>query len=106
MAALLEKQRLLPQQFEPLSPREQEVLLLMAENLDTQTIARLLDIAPATVRKHRESIYRRLGVKTVPDAVLTGFVMAHYSPLASLTPHLGHPYEKPDARSNGVSKVK
>jgi DNA-binding CsgD family transcriptional regulator len=106
VAALLGKQRLLSQQFEPLSTREQEVLLLMAENLDTQTIARLLEIAPATVRKHRESIYRRLGVKTVPDAVLTGFLMAHYSPLALLTPHLGNPYEKPDARSNGASKVK
>lgn len=106
VAALLEKQRLLPQQFEPLSPREQEILLLMVENLDTQTIARLLDIAPTTVKKHRENIYRRLGVNTAPDAVLTGFLMAHYSPLALLTPHLGNPYEKPGTRSNGTSKVK
>ena len=106
VAALLEKQRLLPQQFEPLSPREQKVLQLMMENCDTQTIARLLDIAPTTVKKHRENIYRRLGVNTAPDAVLTGFLMAHYSPLALLTPHLGNPYEKPDARSNGTSKMK
>jgi DNA-binding CsgD family transcriptional regulator len=106
VAALLGKQQVLSQTFEPLSRRERNVLLLMSENHDTQAIARLLEIAPATVKKHRENIYRRLGVKTVPDAVLAGFLMAHYSPLASLTPHMGNPYEKQDTPSEGSSKVK
>lgn len=105
VAALLKKQVAF-QQLEPLSRRERDVLLLMSQNVDARTIAARLDITPATVKKHRENIYRHLGVNTVPDAVLTGFLMAHYSPLASLTPHIGNPYEKPDARSSGSSKVK
>ena len=106
VAALLGKQHVPPQQFEPLSRREQEVLLLMSQNKDTRTIAALLEITPATVKKHRENIYRRLGVNTVPDAVLTGFLMAHYSPLASLTPHMGNPHEKKATQRDSSSKTK
>lgn len=106
VAALLGKQGLPSQQFESLSRREQEVLLLMSQNKDTRAIAALLDITPATVKKHRENIYRRLGVNTVPDAVLTGFLMAHYSPLASLTPHANHQHEKQDAQRDRSSKMK
>jgi len=94
VAALLGNQHVPSQQFESLTRREREILVLMSQNYDARTIADLLHITPATVKKHRESIYRRLGVNTVPHAVLTGFLMAHYSPLASLSPQAGHPREK------------
>ena len=106
VAALLGKQHLLSQTFEPLSRREREILLLMSQNYNTRTIAALLDITPVTVKKHRENIYKRLRVTTMSDAVLTGFFMAHYSPLASLTPHIGNPYEKQDEQQDSATEEK
>lgn len=43
-----------------LTPRELEVLTLMAEGLTAVAIGHRLDIAPGTVRKHVEHLYTKL----------------------------------------------
>ena len=52
-----------------LTPREHEVMDLLAEGCSNAEIASTLWIAPATVRKHLENIYAKLGVRTRTAAV-------------------------------------
>lgn len=47
-----------------LTPREKEVATYTAQGLTHKEIARLMDLAPATVRTHLSSSCRRLGVKS------------------------------------------
>jgi DNA-binding NarL/FixJ family response regulator len=47
----------------PLTPREQEVVKLVAEAHPTTRIAELLTISPKTVERHRENILAKLGVR-------------------------------------------
>ena len=47
-----------------LTPREYEVLYLVAEGLDNKQIAEHLTIALSTVNTHLNSIYRKLGVSS------------------------------------------
>ncbi len=54
---------------EPLSQRELEVLHLLALGRTNQEIARLLIIAPGTVKAHTSSIYRKLDVANRTEAV-------------------------------------
>lgn len=56
-----------------LSPRQWEVLRLVAEGATNAEIARRLFVAESTVRKHLENIYERLGVTTRTAAVTTAF---------------------------------
>lgn len=51
-----------------LSPREREVLLLLARGLRDKEIGRHLAISPATVKKHVEHILRKLQVRTRAEA--------------------------------------
>jgi DNA-binding CsgD family transcriptional regulator len=59
---------------ESLTPREREVLNRVAEGLSTSEIADALFVTPATVSKHLEHIYRKLGVngRTAALAALRG----------------------------------
>jgi DNA-binding CsgD family transcriptional regulator len=52
-----------------LTPREREVLRLVAEGLTNAEIARKLWVAPSTVRKHLEQAYSKLGVHSRTAAV-------------------------------------
>jgi DNA-binding CsgD family transcriptional regulator len=52
-----------------LSIREHEVLALVADGLRNAEIAEALWVSPATVRKHLENIYAKLGVHTRTAAV-------------------------------------
>ena len=54
---------------EPLSPREQEILELVAAGLTNQEIADKLIISPETVKKHAGTIYGKLGVRSRTEAV-------------------------------------
>ena len=47
----------------PLTPREREVVKLIAEAHTTDQIAELLTISPRTVERHRENILARLGMR-------------------------------------------
>jgi DNA-binding NarL/FixJ family response regulator len=55
----------------PLSPRELEVIALMAEGLATKQIASRLKLSPATVKGYSETIYRKLGVGGRVPAVVS-----------------------------------
>jgi DNA-binding NarL/FixJ family response regulator len=54
---------------ESLTPRELEVLELLAEGLPNKSIARRLDISDQTVKFHVASIYGKLGAANRTDAV-------------------------------------
>jgi DNA-binding CsgD family transcriptional regulator len=53
----------------PLSPREREILGLLAEGLTGREIARRLYLSPETVRTHIRNATTRLGAKTRVQAV-------------------------------------
>jgi DNA-binding NarL/FixJ family response regulator len=52
---------------EGLSPREREVLALMAEGRTNGGIARRLSVTPGAVEKHVRSIFRKLHLPDTPD---------------------------------------
>ena len=52
-----------------LTPREHEVVGLVAEGKTNAEIARQLWISPGTVRRHLESVFAKLGVHTRTAAV-------------------------------------
>jgi two-component system response regulator DegU len=54
----------------PLTPRETEVLRLLAQGLDNATIAERLVVAKQTVQNHVTNIYSKLGVTTRTEAAL------------------------------------
>jgi DNA-binding NarL/FixJ family response regulator len=47
----------------PLTPREQEIVKLVAEANPTTRIAELLTISPKTVERHRENVLAKLGMR-------------------------------------------
>ena len=56
---------------ESLSPREREVLQLMADGVGTRQIAQRLGISYSTVRAHVRSITAKLGARSMVNAVVT-----------------------------------
>jgi DNA-binding NarL/FixJ family response regulator len=58
-----------------LSPREEEVTKLVAESHSTDEIARLLQISPRTVERHRENILAKLGMRD--RVALTRWAIRH-----------------------------
>lgn len=56
-----------PASARPLSPREREVLQLLAEGRSSKDIAARLDIAGTTVETHRRQIMDKLGLRTVAE---------------------------------------
>jgi DNA-binding NarL/FixJ family response regulator len=59
----------------PLTPREEEVVKLVAEAHTTDDIARLLQISPRTVERHRENILAKLGMRDRVE--LTRYAIRH-----------------------------
>jgi DNA-binding NarL/FixJ family response regulator len=63
---------------DPLTPRQREVLKLIAEGLTTKAIARRLDISAKTADTHRVQLMERLGIHDVAGlvryAIRTGLV--------------------------------
>ncbi|HTV26546.1 MAG TPA: helix-turn-helix transcriptional regulator [Xanthobacteraceae bacterium] len=49
--------------YDALSAREREVMLLAARGFANKTIARELDVSEGTVKLHLHRVYRKLGVK-------------------------------------------
>jgi DNA-binding CsgD family transcriptional regulator len=66
---ILEEHRRTDDDAAGLTPREQEVIALVADGLRNSEIAERLWVSPATVRKHLENIYDKLGVHTRTAAV-------------------------------------
>ena len=55
--------------IEPLSPREIEVLTLIADGKTNKEIAQQLIVSPGTIKAHTSSIYRKLDVANRTEAV-------------------------------------
>ncbi len=53
-----------------ISPREAEVLLWVAQGKGNHDIAAILDLSPATVKKHTIHIFEKLGVESRVSAML------------------------------------
>ena len=66
-----------------LTPREVEVLVLVARGATTRQVARMLDITPKTAGNHIERIYMKIGASSRSTATL--FAMQH-GLLATLEP--------------------
>ena len=61
--------RLLDGRVEPLTIRETEVLILMAQGVASRLIAARLGISYATVRSHIRSVGAKLGVHSKDEAI-------------------------------------
>ena len=61
--------------FESLSPRQREVLQLIAEGLSTKEIAYTLQVSGKTVETHRAALMERLGIRDVAGLVI--FAVRH-----------------------------
>ncbi|TMB43221.1 MAG: response regulator transcription factor [Chloroflexi bacterium] len=70
IATLLAKRRAIESQLEALTPREKEVLRLMAEGLPSRGIAAELGISYTTVRTHIRSLGGKLGVHSKLEAIV------------------------------------
>ncbi|MGH9841805.1 MAG: response regulator transcription factor, partial [Blastocatellia bacterium] len=58
--------------IEPLTPREREILNLLAEGLGNKEIAGRLHISEHTVKFHVSSVFAKLGVASRTEAVTEG----------------------------------
>ena len=70
IAQLLNSRREVEAQLERLTPREKEVLRLMAEGTSSREIASKLGISYTTVRTHIRSLGSKLGVHSKLEAIV------------------------------------
>lgn len=61
-----------------LTPREREILALVAQGERTATIAARLGIAENTVKSHCTNAYRKIGARNRVEATL--YYLAHHAP--------------------------
>ncbi|MGD9083280.1 MAG: response regulator transcription factor, partial [Desulfobacterales bacterium] len=55
--------------YETLTPREQEIMALLAQGLSAKQIAEKLFISPKTVENHRSNILRKLNMHSTLELV-------------------------------------
>jgi DNA-binding NarL/FixJ family response regulator len=73
-----------PVGVERLTPRQREVMQLIAEGHNTKEIASLLKLSPKTVEAHRAQLMRRLGIDDIPSLVRQAMRSGLVPPEASL----------------------
>jgi two-component system response regulator NreC len=56
--------------YELLSPREREILQLVAEGKSSKDIANLLNLSVYTVETHRAKLMQKLSLRSVPELIL------------------------------------
>ena len=64
------KQQGLSDTFDLLTPREKEVLQLLAEGKSNKDVATILDISPYTVESHRTNLMQKLNLHNTAEIVL------------------------------------
>jgi two-component system response regulator FixJ len=69
-----EEKQLLLQRMAELSPRQKEVMLLVAEGLSNKQIAAQLGISPRTVENYRAWVMERLDASNIADLVRKVFI--------------------------------
>jgi PAS domain S-box-containing protein len=72
-----------------LTPRQQEVLRLLSEGLETQDIARRLGIADETARNHIRALLRATGAHSRLEAVVMGMRLGLIDPQLTQPGHEG-----------------
>jgi len=55
------------EKLQSLTPREDEVMKMLAESMSNKEVARRLDISPRTVEVHRQHIMKKLHIKSVSE---------------------------------------
>ena len=70
----------MPERPEPLTPREMDVLRLLAQGCSNKEIARTLQLVEETVKFHVRHILAKLGVQSRTQAVLTAIRLGLVSP--------------------------
>ena len=70
----------MPERPEPLTPREMDVLRLLAQGQSNKEIARSLHLVEETVKDHVRHILAKLGVKSRTQAVLAAIRLGMVSP--------------------------
>lgn len=64
------RQRGVEDSYELLTPRERELLQLVAEGKTTKEAATVLNLSPHTVDTHRANLMRKLNVNSLPELIL------------------------------------
>ena len=66
--------------FAELSPRQVEVMRLVAEGFSNKEIALKLDISPRTVENYRAWVMEKMGAKNLADLVRKVMILDHGAP--------------------------
>lgn len=64
------RQRGVEDSYELLTPRERELLQLLAEGKTTKEIATFLNLSPYTVDTHRGNLLQKLNLHSIPELIL------------------------------------
>jgi DNA-binding NarL/FixJ family response regulator len=88
LAGFLEKgtvaPRGMPPKFPSLTPREKEVIQLLAEGKSSKEVASVLNLSTKTAETHRSNIMRKLGFHSIRDLVLyavkNNIIQVHMAP--------------------------
>jgi DNA-binding NarL/FixJ family response regulator len=88
LAGFLEKgtvsPRGMPPTFPSLTPREKEVIQLLAEGKSSKEVASVLNLSTKTAETHRSNIMRKLGFHSIRDLVLyavkNNIIQVHMAP--------------------------
>lgn len=64
------RQRGVEDSYELLTPRERELVQLLAEGKTTKEIAANLNLSPHTVETHRSNVMRKLNLNSLPELIL------------------------------------
>src|SRR4029077_11140585 len=102
IATLLNKRREMDSQLESLTPREKEVLRLMAEAISSRDIAARLGISYTTVRTHIRSLGSKLGVHSKLEAIVQARELALIEEKRQLPATRRRPEARPSIRMVGA----
>lgn len=63
------------ERFDALTPREREIMQLVVNGATNKEVADTIGLSIVTVKAHRGSLMRKMGLRTVPDLVRCGSVL-------------------------------
>lgn len=69
---------------QPLTPREQQVLALVAEGKTTKEIATILTCSIGTIGNHRKGLCRKLHVHSTAELVRRAVLQFQYCPIKDI----------------------